>query len=480
MSDSLSSYPAPGGTRELWHIAYPLILNNAAMVVMQFVDRMFLARHSTQAVAAALPGGILSFTLMAFFQVTIGFASTVVSQYHGRGDREGCAKAPWAAFHLCLPASLSCILMTYVGPYLIDLSNHPHEVLWREKVYFQMLMPGGGFACMNLAFLAFFSGRGKTWIATLVSFITCGLNVLLNYAFIFGNWGAPEMGIAGAGFATFLSTMLGPFLSGTLFLIHDQREYPTRRSLLPDWREILRLLRFGAPSGLQVFLDVAAWSFFLSIVGNLGVAALAATTIALSINMISFMPLMGIGEATSIVVGQYVGRGRKDISEKAAYTAWKMAALYMIPMGLIFLLFPRHLFGLFQPMDEGAKYFEEVMGYGRSILMCAACYNFFDATFFVFMGALRGAGDTRKPMWIVILFSWCLLVPGAILLVLVIGCTVLQAWLFIISYVFLLCLVLFRRFRGGSWKSIEVLEDVLASPGDVQSLMEVDLNAPKG
>ena len=140
---SLSSH-RPGGPLELWRIAYPLILNNAAMTIMQFVDRMFLARHSTPEVAAALPGGILSFTLMAFFQVTVAFSSTVVSQYHGRKDAEGCARAPWAAFHVCFLASLSCIAMTYVGPYLIDLSNHPYEVLWREKIYFQMLMPGAG------------------------------------------------------------------------------------------------------------------------------------------------------------------------------------------------------------------------------------------------------------------------------------------------------------------------------------------------
>jgi MATE family multidrug resistance protein len=418
---------------------------------MTFVDRAFLAKRSTEDVAAALPGGLLSFTFMSFFVVTTGFASTLVAQRHGKEDREGCVQATWAAFHLSLIAGLFCVGVSFLGPWIIQISHHPESVMWREKIYFQMLVPGGGFECMNMAFCAFFAGQSRTWVVSLVSLIKCSVNAVLAYALIFGKWGAPEMGIAGAGLATFLATALGPFISGAFFLLQDQSRFRTRHLAAPNASEILRLLRFGSRSGVQVLLDVAAWSLVLFVVGDLGQSALAATTIAMSINMISFMPLLGVSDATSILVGQYIGRGSKEISTRAAFTAWKMAASYMVLMAVVFLALPQHLFRFFRPTGGGGQEFQEVMGYARSILACAACYNFFDATIFVFMGALRGAGDTKGPMWIMLCLAWGLLVPGTLWMIKGLHCTVLGLWVFITCYASLVCLMMFRRFQSGQW-----------------------------
>ena len=445
-------------TGQIWRVAYPLILNNAAQTIMTFVDRAFLAKSSTEDVAAALPGGILSFTLMSFFVVTTGFTSTLVSQHHGRGDPESCVKATWAGIYLSLAAGVFCALMGWVGPLIIDLSGHPETVAWREKIYFQMLVPCGGFECLNIAFCSFFAGRSQTWVLTLVSLFKCSLNAILAYAFIFGRLGAPAMGIAGAGLATFLATAIGPFVSGAFFVLQDQGQYRTRGIRWPDCKELKRLLTFGSRSGVQVLLDVSAWSLVLFLVGDLGEAAMAAATIAMSINQISFMPLLGLSEATAILVGQNIGRGRREVSERMAYASWRMAACYMIPMAGLFLLLPQHLFALFRPSQADAAQFVEVMRYARAILACTACYNFFDAAFFVFSGALRGAGDTRASMWIVVCFAWGILVPCSLLLVKGLGASVLGLWVFITVYAGLVALVMWLRFRAGIWKRIEVID----------------------
>jgi MATE family multidrug resistance protein len=117
------------------------------------------------------------------------------------------------------------------------------------------------------------------------------------------------------------------------------------------------------------------------------------------------------------------------------------------------------LMGFFSPREAGAIDFDSIMQYGRVILACAACYNFFDATFLIFSGALRGAGDTKYPMWLIISFAWGVLVPGMLILVLIFKAGVIAIWVFITIYVFALSVMIFLRFRSGKWKNIEMIND---------------------
>ena len=149
---SFAAKKNPGNYREIWVIAYPLILMNASHTIMQFVDRKFLSMHATEDVAAAVPAGILCYTLFAFFLVTTGFTSAVVSQFHGSGDQKSCARAPWAGFFFALFAGLICSYgVIQLGYMLIGMGNHHPSLLDREFTYFGTLMPSAGFACLGAA-----------------------------------------------------------------------------------------------------------------------------------------------------------------------------------------------------------------------------------------------------------------------------------------------------------------------------------------
>ena len=191
-----------------------------------------------------------------------------------------------------------------------------------------------------------------------------------------------------------------------LFFLSDQREYPTRRKFALRWEYVKKIIWYGTPSGTQVFAEVAAFTFMCLQVGAISVEAAAATTIALSVNNFSFSPLLGVSDATAILAGQYIGRGRRSVAQKAVYCAWRLSFLYMLLCASVYLLFPEFLAGLFAPENGNDVDFESVVKISATILACAALFNLSDSVKYVFMGGLRGAGDTmfmsadrhRRPM----------------------------------------------------------------------------------
>ena len=470
---------SPGGYAELWKVAYPLIITSATHTVMQFIDRKFLAMNATSDVAAALPGGILSFTMFTFFMITAGFTAAIVSQNYGRKNWKNCARVPWAGFYFALGSGLICsFLLSWVGLTIITFGQHSPEVLSGELEYFRMLIPSGGFIFISSAFCSFFSGRGKTWTVAIVHFIASMVNIVLDYMLIFGKWGAPQMGIAGAGLATTIACVVGAVVAFVYFILQDQKKYPTRKDWHYNHVDMRFLIKFGTPAGMQVFFSVGAFTVIVFLIGRIGSIELAATTIALSINMLTFMPLLGISEATGILAGKYVGAKQCEISEKVAYKAWKLSSAYMVLMGVFYIFFPEVLLEFFAPEkgDEAVK-FAEVIRIGRIILLFAAVYNLFNVLRFVFMGALRGAGDTKVPMWMIIATSWIILAPGGYLIIAVWKLDIVVVWIFLTCYSGLVGGLFLWRFKSGAWKNIDMLDKGPQGPTEPPLIEVLDFEA---
>lgn len=449
----------PGGYGQILKVAYPLIILSASHTVMQFVDRQFLAFKSTEDVAAALPGGILYFTMFSFFMVTINFTSALVAQFFGAKDMISCVRACWTGFYFALAAGcLIVFALPPLGIFIIQHGGHAPEVINKEVEYFMGLVTSGAFMCMGAAFFAFFSGRGKTSYVATINTIACAINILLDYLFIFGHWGFPEMGIYGAGIATSISTIFSFICILIVFLSRDQNKLPTRKYRAFRFDYLKKLFSFGTPAGIQVLCDVGAFTMILFLIGHISTTALATTTIALAINQIVFLPLLGFTDATSIITGQFVGMNKMDIAKKCARHSWRLVALYMCIAGAVYLLFPETLLKLFEPQNKSAIVFSEILRDGTILLALAAFYNFFDATKFIYMGALRGAGDTKAVMLIAIFFSWGLMVPGVLLIIFVIKGSVIMVWSFLSVYIVFESMIMFWRFRSNRWQNIKMID----------------------
>lgn len=461
-----------GGYFELCRLAYPLIIQGAGNTVMQFIDRKFLASLSPLDVAASMPAGALNFMLFCLFLSTCGFTSAIVAQYHGAGDRRMVLKSVWSGVYFALFAALVIVfLLPLLGQFIIasagDFFAYEPALTGRMLDYYIAMVPSGAFACLAVPFFGFFSGRGKTVPVAVINIIGCGLNVVLDYAFIFG-WGPiPAMGIYGAGIATSICAMLTMVIVVVYFLMQNQDEYPTRRERRPVWSCVVRLVKFGFPAGMQLAFDMGAWVTVNFTVGYLGALPLAAHVVAVSINGMFFIPLLGLSEATAILVGQYIGRAKHAIAGKLAFRSWRLSLCYMLLGGVVYMVFPVRLAEFFSP-SENPEAFLGIIPVIRLLLFSAACFNLSDTMKFIFAAALRGAGDTRAVMTICLACGYLVMLPGVLLLIFVFEASVVAVWLFLTFTATLEGALILNRFRTGKWRHIRLI----APPGKIRQLDE--------
>ena len=449
----------------MWRIAVPLILSMASYTVMQFVDRVFLAQYSSVAIQAALPAGILAHTLVCFFQALAGFAGTFTAHYHGAREPGQCVCTTVQGLWLALASWPLILLLMPLGLWAFAVSGHAPEVVAAERVYFLILMAGGVVVPLNAAVGGYFMGIGRTKVNMFANAAGCMLNIFLNYVMIFGHFGFPEMGIAGAAYATLISGFATYLIHMVVFMTDGQvrryalRAIETGRRLAawgPESRLLSRIVRFGAPSGFQLLMDIGSFALFVMLTGRLGEMALAASNIALSINNLAFAPLLGFGMAASTVVGQHQGARNAAAAQRAGYTGLKMGLLYMCVIGLTFVLFPRGYFELFRSRDAAFST-EELLGLGRTMLILMTVWGLFDTVSIVLSGALKGAGDTRFVMFYMILGGWLCLVPGAFVLMMR-GHGILDLWFWLAFYVCVLAAGFWWRWHKGRWKAIRLID----------------------
>jgi multidrug resistance protein, MATE family len=451
----------PGGIREVVRVAWPLIISTGSFTLMQFVDRMFLAWHDAVSIQAALPAGILSFTLVSGFMAMAGYTNTFVAQYHGAGDRRGCSRATAQGVWLSLLSWPLLLALIVPGQWLLRVSGHPPDVLAQELDYFTILMAGGVTVPLGAAASSFFTGRGDTFTNMVATVAGNLVNVGLDYLMIFGHGGFPAMGIRGAAYATVLAGLVPPLLLGARYFGRSLRAgYGTAETWRPDRVLLTRLLRFGLPAGIHLCLDVASFTVFVLLIGRLGGEALAVSNLALSINMLAFMPLIGISVAASTLVGQYQGRGDSATAEKAGWNALRVGLGYMAVVGATYLLLPGVYFGLFARRAESGLDAAALLQTGRWLLVMMAGWGLFDAANLVLAGALKGAGDTRFVMIYSSVMGWGLLVPVQLALSLYVRAGVLLSWGWLTLYIILLSAGFLVRFRGARWKDIRVIEPV--------------------
>ena len=448
----------PGGFREILSLAIPLVISNSAFTVMQFCDRVFLARYDDLAIQAALPAGILSFALMCLFLAVAGYSSTLVAQYHGAGERLQCVRATVQGVYFsffCLPVF---VLLVPVGYWLIDLFGHAPDLVVQERMYFSWMMFSALPVGLGWSISGFFTGRSRVHLNTVSNVIGCGVNIVLDYVMIFGKLGFPEMGLKGAAIATCLSSCVAPAIQAVYMLRSDSvRELGFRKAFRLDWTIMRTLIRFGVPSGVQIMLDCGAFAFFVMMTARLDAVSLTASNVALSINTLAFSPLMGFGSAAAIKSGQYKGAGDFDHAMKSGWSALKLGWCYMAFIGSVFVLFPETLLSMFISSGETGLDTHAFLRTGTTLMYLMTAWGIFDTATVVLIGALKGVGDTRFVMWYLSLMAWLVWVPGE-LIIFKLGGGIVPAWIFLAIYVSTLSFGFARRWRRGRWNAIHVID----------------------
>ena len=458
MQNLKTRWNSPGGYREVLVIAIPLILSTATWSIQHFVDRMFLTWYSPEAIAAAMPAGMLNFSMVSIFMGTAGYVTTFVAQYYGARQFHRIGPALWQGVYISLFGGLLILCAIPFAESFFSLVGHSPLVQQNEVAYFEILCLGGGAYAASYALSGFFSGRGKTWPVLWVNVATTVVNLVLDYALIFGHWGFPELGIRGAGIATVVAGIFSLLMFFALLCSGSNNDtFHTIKGWRLERDLFVRLLRYGFPSGVQFFLEMAGFTAFVLLVGRLGIASLAATNIAFNINTLAFMPMIGCGIAISVLVGQYLGGDKPDRAQSVVYSGFHLTLVYMLSIASAYVLVPDVFVAPFALRADPGE-FSEIYGYSIVLLRFVAVYSVFDTMNIIFCSAIKGAGDTRYVMLVTVILSVFLFIIPVYLAVVVFELGLMVAWVFATIYITLLGVIFYLRFLGGKWKTMRVIE----------------------
>jgi MATE family multidrug resistance protein len=290
----------------------------------------------------------------------------------------------------------------------------------------------------------------------IITCISTVINILLDYILIFGKCGLPALGIVGAGIATLLSHVLVLIIYACLiFRVKYRKEYRIHRIWQFDTHIFMKLIKFGIPEGFHFFVDIAGFSAFIFFIGSYGSIELAASNIVIFVDMMAFMPMVGIGIATSILVGQYIGKNRKDISIIITNNSMKITAIYGTCIGLLFCFFPHFFLHFFKGNDEAD--FSLISSSAIPLFHILPFFLMADSLHIIFGSALSGTGDTKFKMVIAAVLVFFLFIPGEFLILKSWKLPVSYGWWWSTLYLFLTGVIYFVRFRMGQWKKIDML-----------------------
>jgi MATE family multidrug resistance protein len=448
------------GYREVLAISFPLVASMGSITVMQFTDRVFLANHSVDAIAAALPAGIASFTFIAFFMGVANYTNVFVAQYTGARAFNRVGAALWQGIYFSLAAAALLALMCYFSGRLFDLIGHSPHIRSLEVTYFNILTLGAGLVVLNSAMACFYTGRGLTWTVMLVNMAGAVVNIPLDYCLIYGMGPFPELGIVGAGIATVIaSATITVILIILIFSKRNRGRFATWHARAFDRELFGRMMRYGLPSGIQFFLEIFGFTFFVQMVGRLGDLELAASNIVLAIESLSFLPMVGFHIGNATLMGQAIGRGRPEEGAYATISAVHITLVYMLFLAVVFVLTPEPLLRLFRTDQHTPAQYADIMALGVILLRFVAAFSFFDALNLIFSSAIKGAGDTRFIMWTIGALSLGVMIIPVYVAVEVLGAGIYAAWTLATFYVWALGMAFMLRYRQGKWKRMRVIEE---------------------
>ena len=394
--------------RPTLRLAIPLVLAELGWMSMALVDTMMVGRlpNSALAIAAVSLGGILVHVLAFFGGGLLIGLDTLVSQAFGAGLREDCHRSLIHGIYLSF--ALAPLLMApvwFFGP-LLRMANIPPDIISLAVPYSKALAWG------TLPLLLYFAVRRCMQAMNMVRPIAFALvtaniiNALGNWILIYGKLGAPAMGAVGSGWSTAWARIyLAAVLVG--YLLWYDRKYRTdllRTPIQPDLMRIRRLIALGFPVAMQITLEIGVFALVTALIGRLGAVALASHQIALNTISFTYMVPLGISSAAAVRVGQAIGRKDPQGAENAGGSAIFFGAAFMTLAGITLLLIARWISLIYTPN-------ELVIRNATLLLAVCAAFQLFDGIQTVATGALRGAGDTRTPMFCHFTAYWIIGLP---------------------------------------------------------------------
>ena len=393
---------------ELLALALPTVLQMLAYTVEQFLDTYMLSKVGDLHAAAAGNASGLVFAVVSFGFGILMLVNALVSQSFGAGRLRDCGPYLWQGIWTGLGYSVLVIPLMFAAHAAFRAMRHPPELIRLEVDYFNVSVALLAIKMMAVAFGQFMIAINRPTVVFWAAAAGVLSNFVVNYLLIYGHFGLPALGVAGAAWGTNAAVFTELCIVASVALSPAIRaRFNTAR-----WRfdrvRFRELVRAGIPSGFQMSGDVFAWNiFFGAVLAAYGTATLAASIYAIQFMKLAFMPAFGLGTAVTALVGRHVGEGRPELSVARAHLGFRVAATYMLACGAVFWLAGAPLMRLF-------THDPQIVDVGRRVLIFCALFQLFDAMFIIYSGALRGVRDTFVPACVQITLCWILVVGGGL------------------------------------------------------------------
>lgn len=439
--------------RACLRLGFPLVMSHVAQLSIRLSDAIMLGWYSVEALAAEVLGGTLFYVL---FIIGSGFAWAVmpmVAEAQASGNETRVRRlARMGGWLSALFACLVLPLMIFAAPIFRLLGQDP--VLsdlageYTSIVGF-VLLP----ALLVMVLKSYLSALERTQVVMWVTLAALPLNVLINYILIFGNWGAPELGVRGAAIASLVVTTAS-FLVLAIYAARVLPEHALfQRIWRPDWEAFGAVFRLGWPIGITNLAEVGLFAASTMMMGWLGTIPLAAHGIALQISSITFMVHMGLSNAATVRAGQAYGTRNLTSLRNGAKVILGLSTFFALLTVVLFLAVPEPMIAVFMHPEETEK--ASVLAVGVALLAAAALFQLADAIQVMALGLLRGVQDTKVPMIIAALSYWGVGVPVSYWLGFQLGLEGVGVWLGLALGLALAAVFLLWRFWGPSLRRLD-------------------------
>jgi MATE family multidrug resistance protein len=433
-------------------LALPIVLTQIAQVGIRAADTIFMGRLGTAELAAGALGGNFYFLFYLFGLGIVISVSTLAARARGAGDtaevRRFVGQGFWVATAVGAPFGIA---LWQIEPILLLLGQTDANAALAGD-YMQMMVWGLIPSLWMVSLRSFISALSRPRSVLLITVVGVVVNAFGDYALMFGNFGFPAMGLAGAGLSSSIVNTL-MFLSLLIYVIRDDefsRYEILRRVWRPDWSRFMEVFRVGLPIGATLLFEVGLFFSASILLGLISTEQLAAHQIAMQCISFTFMVPLGFAQAATIRVGLAAGARDRMAVGRAGWTAISLGGLFMVVASYIFWFHPLPVIHLFL----GARVAEslEVVEFAVLLLAVAAIFQIADGLQTLAAGALRGLKDTRVPMVIAVFGYWIIGFPVSLVLGFSFGFEGVGVWSGLAAGLIVVACFLLTRFYG--WEKI--------------------------
>lgn len=447
---ALTRYPE-GSLRELWKMAFPLMLSSLSVTAMVFVDRLLLANYAPAALNAVANAMTLGWAFIFGWMVLAGIAEVFVAQYNGAGQTEKLGEPVWQMIWLSLFSSVFFLPMGLWGGQVFYGPDRP-----MEQDYFSWMILFGSSYPLYSALCGFFIGQGKTYLITGLAIAANLVNACLDVMLIFGVGEViPSLGVAGAAIGTSCSAAFQVLILAVIFLLpSNRRSFGTGRYTL-QWQSLWQCVRIGLPGAIFMVVELFGWTSFYYMMTLVGESYITVASIGQSLVIFLYFFAEGVNKAVSTIAGNLIGAKKSHLIPKVILSGLWLHVIFLCIILSVFIFFSTPIMQIFLSQAD-ASFAQTLHRPLQVCFLCMCVYLFFEGIRLVFSGILTAAGDTFFLFVAGILSVWLLLVMPIYL------CIV--QWHMPIETAFFICILYsmgasglyIRRYWQGKWQAVSI------------------------